>query len=92
MTDGQIIHTKGGGVMLTGSATEIFRVASLKGSIKLMSAGIRIRGMTLKRAFGIATTYTGNTYKRTEASQAIADLDLWLETARGATEVINQGD
>lgn len=86
MTDSYIRDFDNGGVSLVGpDAVALFRVAALTSALGLLSKGITpTRGLTVKRALGMATEYTGQTYKRNEIERARADLKVWIETMKSA--------
>lgn len=70
------LNEKGEPVGFSGEgAVDIFRIRVLMSSLKLLEKGIRpTRGVTLTYALKLATEYTGQKYKRTEAAKAREDL------------------
>lgn len=78
-----------GGVIYEGrDAIELFRAATLKTALKLLSVGITpTHGFTMKRSLELTAQYTGQKYKRTEVQRAIADLTVWIETMKSAIPV-----
>lgn len=76
-------------------AVDVYRVAQLMSSIRMMVKTngrlIPTRGFTMKKALTMATSYTGVSYKRTEAEKAIADLKVWLETMKSTIPVTVEG-
>jgi len=70
-------------------AVMCIQVATLIQAIKMMRTTrmIPTRGYTMKKGLTMASTFTGRTYKRTEAAQAEADLKVWLETMKSTIPV-----
>lgn len=69
-------------------AVECVRVATLMSAIGLLTHGIQpTRGFTMKKALTMATTYTGQKYKRTETEKAKSDLKVWLENMKSTIPV-----
>jgi len=88
--DSKIVVNKGIATAYIGhDATQLFRVKMLRSSINLhMKTGmIPTRGVTITKMFKMATTYTGQTYKRGEHSRAIADLEVWISTMMSALPI-----
>lgn len=54
----------------------------LKGALRLMSVGISHSRMTKTEALAIATTLTGNKYKRGQYVAAIQDLQTIIDKGR----------
>ena len=73
--------TKGNAISFSGTeAVDVFRCATLMSALGLLKVGITpTRGLTMTKALKMATEYTGQAYKRTEADRARADLKVWLE-------------
>lgn len=89
MNDSHITLSKGGMAFVGDDATRLFQAVTLRSGIGLLQVGIRpSRGWTMTGALKTATTFTGKTYKRTEADKAKADLTLWIETMKAALPVI----
>lgn len=80
-----ITHSNGGVMFAGAAAVDVFRAITLKSAIKMSAAGmIPTRGFTLTKGLKMATQYTGKPYKRTQATQAIADLQAVIDSARAA--------
>lgn len=79
-------NKKGDAVSFVGrDAVEVFRVATLKSAIALLSKGIMpTRGLTMKKALAMAKQYTGQDYKRGEHERAMQDLTVWIQTMKSA--------
>jgi hypothetical protein len=87
----EIIISPGGTTYAGPDATELFRAAALKAALKLAIAGIpATRGFTLTKGLALCIRYTGRTYRRTEAAQALADLQVWIETMKSALPTIRE--
>jgi hypothetical protein len=90
-SESSITVFKGGGMSFSGpDAVELFRAATLKSALGLLSKGIRpTRGLTMTKALKMVTEYTGQTYKRSvaEAERARTDLTVWIETMKSAIPV-----
>tara|TARA_R110002096_G_scaffold77922_1_gene183793 strand:+ start:1637 stop:1852 length:216 start_codon:yes stop_codon:yes gene_type:complete len=54
----------------------------LKGALRLMSVGLSHSRMTKTEALTIATTLTGNKYKRGQYVEAIQDLQTIIDKGR----------
>lgn len=81
---------RGGTTFVGPDAVNLFRAATLKSAIGLLTKGITpTRGMTMKRALGMAKEYTGKDYKRTQAAQAMADIQIWIDTMKAALPIVS---
>jgi hypothetical protein len=83
MEDSYIVYSKGrkeATSYIGRDATELFRVNMLKVSIRLwLKTGMKpTRGVGIKKMLGMATQYTGRSYKTSEAAQAVDDLHNWV--------------
>lgn len=71
----------------------LFRAKRLLSSIKMMHETqgrlIPTPGMTMTKALKIATGYTKQAYKRTEAVKAMGDLKMWISAMECAIPVEN---
>jgi hypothetical protein len=78
-----ITHTPGGTV-LTGDAIEFFRVAHLKGFLKLYAKTgmIPTRGVTITHMLALASDVTKKKYRRGDAMKAHDDLKVWCDAFR----------
>lgn len=74
------LNEKGQPISYSGeNAVDAFRIRTLSSALKLLSVGITpTRGLTMTRALGMATQYTGQKYKRTEVQRARDDLEKIL--------------
>jgi hypothetical protein len=92
MTESYIKANRHGATTFVGpDATELFRVATLSSALGLLSKGITpTRGLTSKKAFAMASTYTGKKYKRGGHEEARRDLKVWIETMKSAIPVIRE--
>ena len=69
-------------------ATELFRAVTIRSALRLLMNGITPRrGVTLTKTLKLVEKYTGRSYKRTEAAQALDDLKVWIETMKSAIPV-----
>lgn len=94
MNQDSYIKKSAGGTSFVGpDATRLIAATTLKLGIKMMHQhGIMpTRGATMKRMLAMAEAYTGKQYKRGQAPQAIADLDLWILTMKAALPIIIEG-
>jgi hypothetical protein len=83
------IESTGGGVAFVGSdAVALYRAMTIRHALRLLQVGIKpTRGVSMTRALRLVQAYTGKTYKRTESSQAIADLSVWIDNMRSALPI-----
>ena len=69
-------------------AVELMRVQTIIQGIKMhvrTNGRMQItRGFGIMKLLGMATQYTGQKYKRTEAEKAMADLNVWFQTMKSA--------
>lgn len=90
MTDNaEIKYFRDGGVVFSGTdAVRVVQAITLWSALGLLIATKgRVqptRGFTLKKALALASTFTGKTYKRTEAEQARADVKQWADEMKAA--------
>jgi len=54
-------------------------IATLRGQLRLIGAGMTIRGLSKTKALDVAGNVTGKTYKRGEHKKAAEDVDQWLK-------------
>jgi hypothetical protein len=68
-------------VVLTGDGITAYRAAAIKAGLKLyVKTGIKPgRSWTISNMLKAASAITGIAYKRSQALEAIADLEYWLE-------------
>ena len=70
-------------------ATHLFRARTLVMSLKMIQKGMRLtRGATPTKMLAIATQFTGKAYKRGQYSQAIDDMQIWVNTMECALPMI----
>jgi hypothetical protein len=86
------IHISASGTSYSGpDAVAYFRARTLHSSISLYikSGGqiIPTRGVGITKMLAIATEFTGNKYKRTEAAKALEELNIWIATMRSALPI-----
>lgn len=94
MTDSEIIlHPHGGASYVGPDAVELFRAVNLRGGLLMWHKHkmLLTRGLTITKLLAMTTRYTGQTYKRTEAARAMADLDVWIATMRSAIPISGDG-
>ncbi len=92
MTADVTLHSTGG-VSITGpDAMLYFKAAHLRSALRLFArTGIKpTRGVGGRQLMALATEITGKAYKARAYDQAVADLDVWLQTMRGALHVEDQ--
>jgi len=89
MSDSYVETIGEGGIAFVGpDATELYRAMMLRHGLRLLAGGIKLsHGVTLTRALAQVKRYTGQTYKRTEAARAIADLAVWIATMQSAMPI-----
>lgn len=70
-------------------ATALAAAIVLKGALRLYAEHkiIPTRGMTISKMLARASQYTGKTYRRGGAREAMTDMILWIETMRSALPV-----
>lgn len=83
------IHFSAGGTTFSGpDAVAYFRARALSSAIQLYvkSGGqiIPTRGMGITRMLQAASEFTGKKYKRTQTSQALDDLSIWIATMQSS--------
>lgn len=75
-------------------AVRCYQVACLISALKMMRVSngrvIPTRGYTMTKGLRMASTFTGRTYKRTEAEQAERDLRVWLENMKSTIPVVQR--
>lgn len=86
------IHLSTSGITYSGpDAVDYFRARTLKSAIQMYvkSGGqiIPTRGVGITKMLAMASEYTGNKYKRTEAVRAIDELSVWIATMQSAIPV-----
>lgn len=89
----EIVTHKGGGITYSGrDAVHLFRAMTLRGNIKLFvkTKMIPTRGVTGPVMLRIATEITKKPYKRGQYAQAVADLDVWIETMKAALPITHE--
>jgi len=70
-------------------ATHLFRARVLIMSLKAIRNGMRLtRGATPTKMLATAAEFTGKAYKRGEYSQAIDDVQIWVNTMECALPII----
>lgn len=93
MTESSIIVNEGSTTFAGPDAVRLYQAAVIRAALKLLIKGIRpTRGATLTGTLKLAGQYTGTTYKRSEATLAIADLTIWIETMKSALPVIDKSE
>ena len=87
------IESAGGAVSFVGSdAVALYRAMTIRHALRLLQVGIKpTRGVSMTRALRLVQAYSGRTYKRTESSQAIADLSVWIANMQSALPVKTDG-
>jgi len=70
-------------------ATHLFRAKMIKhGLVGWQRFKMKpSRGVTVTRMLAAASEYTGKKYKTREVAEAIADMDIWINTMRSALPV-----
>jgi hypothetical protein len=96
--DNEGIHYRPNGELsaLVGrDATQLMRVNTiLRGIDMYIATGgkmILTRGATITKLLAMATEYTGQKYKRTEAKRARDDLNVWFYTMKSALPTYTDG-
>ena len=59
--------------------TTRIQIAALRGQLRLIGAGMTIKGLTKTKALEVAGNVTGEKYKRGEHKKAADDIDKWLK-------------
>lgn len=92
--DSYISHSAGGTTYSGPDAVRLQQAITLKSAIKMyvMSSGqiIPTRGMGITKMLALAGTITGKKYKRSQATQAQADLHIWIETMKSALPIFQE--
>tara|TARA_R110000851_G_scaffold16046_3_gene52573 strand:+ start:16844 stop:17053 length:210 start_codon:yes stop_codon:yes gene_type:complete len=65
--------------MITEDQIPRFAVAVLRGQLRLMSAGMTIKGLSKTKALVTAGKVTGKTYKSGQHEIAAEDISTWLK-------------
>lgn len=69
-------------------AVLLYRAAVIRSALRLLAQGIKpTRGATMTSTLKLAGGVTGKTYKRSEATRAMDDLTVWIETMKSALPV-----
>lgn len=85
---GKITYRKDGSASsFEGAAVNIFRAATLAGSIGLWieTKIIPTRGVGITKMLKIASGYTGKKYTRNGAANAVRDLHEWIQKRKAET-------
>ncbi len=92
MSTADVTLTDGGTMYAGADATLYFKAAHLRAALRLFArTGIKpTRGVGGRQLMALATEITGKPYKARAYDQAVADLDVWLQTMRGALHVEDQ--
>jgi hypothetical protein len=94
MNDSYISISPSGTTYSGPDAVRLQQAITLRSAIKMyvVSSGqiIPTRGMGITKMLALATTITGKTYKRSQATQAQADLHIWIETMKSALPIFQQ--
>lgn len=87
----EIVHTNGATVM-TGDGVELFRLVNIRFAISFwVKTKMKLtRGATITHLLALAGEVTKKTYKRTEAQQAIDDLDRHIATLKASLAIVDQ--
>lgn len=92
--DSFIKHTSSGPMFVGPDAIRLQQAITLRSAIKMyvMSSGqiIPTRGMGITKMLALATTITGKPYKRTQTTEAQADLHIWIETMKSALPIFEE--
>ena len=92
--DSFIKHTSAGPMFVGPDAVRLQQAITLRSAIKMyvMSSGqiIPTRGMGITKMLALAGTITGKKYKRTQTTQAQADLHIWIETMKSALPIFEE--
>lgn len=91
MQDSSIKISKSGTMFSGPDAVAYFRARSLASAIQLYvktnGQVIPTRGMGITRMLATASEFTGVKYKRTQATQALDDLNIWIATMQSALPI-----
>lgn len=88
MTNPLITYNKDGSLssLVGREAVELMRVQTIIMGIKMhVQSGGKMqitRGMGIMKLLEMAYTYTGKTYKRKQAEDAMNDLNVWFQTMK----------
>ena len=92
--DSYIHHSTGGTLYSGPDAVRLQQAITLRSAIKMyvMSSGqiIPTRGMGITKMLALAGTITGKKYKRSQTSEAQADLHIWIETMKSALPIFEE--
>lgn len=92
MDDSYVKITSSATLYAGPDATNFYRAASLRGSLKLYAECkiIPTRGVTITRMLAMATEYTGKKYRRGDALKAANDISKWIDAMRSALPIISE--
>lgn len=91
MNDSEIKVGAGGTMFAGHDAVKLFQAVALRNGLKLLKAGIKpSRGWTKAKALAACKQFTGKTYKWTQLDEAVADLNVWIETMKSAIPVVRE--
>ena len=92
--DSFIKHTSSGPMFVGPDAVRLQQAITLRSAIKMyvMSSGqiIPTRGMGITKMLKLAGDVTGKTYKRSQTTEAQADLHIWIETMKSALPIFEE--
>lgn len=75
-------------------AVRLQQAITLRSAIKMyvMSSGqiIPTRGMGITKMLALTSTITGKKYKRSQTTEAQADLHVWIETMKSALPIFEE--
>lgn len=71
---------------MTTLATEIefYQACAIKGALKLQAEGMKHSRLSGAQLLASASKYTKHTYKRGQYTQAVADLQVWIDAQLAA--------
>lgn len=96
MSDSEVVFSRSATTFAGPDAVALFQAVQLRSAINMyVETGGRLiptRGVTITKMLAFATRLTGQKYKRTQAKQALVDLDAWIATMRIALPVREEKD
>ena len=92
MNSSEVIVSPTATMFVGPDAVALCRAISLKHAINLYyKAGLKMSSkVSVKQMLLAATKYTGKSYKRTQYSEAVEDLDNWINTMKAAMPVTQE--
>lgn len=91
----EIVHHAGGAISISGrDAMYYYRALHVRMALSMwIKTGLRpTRGVGPTQMLALASEYTGKTYKRGQHAQALADLQVWIDTMKAALPIRDESE